>query len=95
MPILYRTISASTSLKGQEASRFMEESNTKRKLANKKMTFPEPEMNAEQENANQSVNENYSTNKYPADNPVAQTVQNGERASDKDTENVSEISSAK
>ena len=59
------------------------------------MMIPEPEMNAEQGNANQSVNENYSNNNYPADNPVAQTVQNGERASGKDTENVSEIFSAK
>ena len=36
-----------------------------------------------------------SKNNYAADNPVAQTVQNGATARGQDTENVSEISSAK
>ena len=52
-------------------------------------------MNAEQSNATQAVNDNESNNNCPTDNPVAQTVQNGETASGQDTENVSETSSAK
>ena len=52
-------------------------------------------MNAEQSNATQAVNNNESKNKYPTDNPIAQTVQNGATASGQGTENVLETSSAK
>ena len=52
-------------------------------------------MNAEQSNTTQAVNDSESKNKYPTDNTVAQTVQNGATASGQETENVSETSSAK
>ena len=52
-------------------------------------------MNAEQSNANQAVNDSESNNNYPTDSPAAQTVQNRATASGKETENVSETSSAK
>ena len=55
----------------------------------------QPAINAEQSNATQAVNDSESKNNYPTDNPVAQTVQNGATASGQETENVSEISSAK
>ena len=51
-------------------------------------------MNAEQSNATQAV-KNSEGNNYPMDNAVAQTLQNGATASDQETENVSETSSAK
>ena len=51
-------------------------------------------MNAEQSNPTQAMNHSQGNN-YPTDNPVNQTVQNGATASDKQTENVSETSSAK
>ena len=52
-------------------------------------------MNAEQSNTTQAVNDRESNKNYPTDNPVAQIVQNGARASGQETENVSETSSAK
>ena len=52
-------------------------------------------MNAEQSNTTQAVNDSESNNKYPTDNPVAQTEQNGATASGQEKENVSETSSAK
>ena len=52
-------------------------------------------MIAEQRNISQAVNDNKSNNNYPTDFPVAQTVPNGPTASDQETENVSETSSAK
>ena len=52
-------------------------------------------MNAEQSNATQEVNDSDGNKKYPTDNPVAQTLQNGGTASGQETENVSETSSAK
>ena len=55
----------------------------------------QPAMNAEQSNATQAVKDSESSNNYPTDNPVAQTVQNGATASDQETESVSETSSAK
>ena len=55
----------------------------------------QPEMNAEQSNANQAMKDNENNNNYPTDSPVAQTVQNGAIASGQETENVSEASSAK
>ena len=55
----------------------------------------QPALNAEQSNPNQAMNESESKNNYPMDDPVAQTVQNGAKASDQETENVSETSSAK
>ena len=48
----------------------------------------QPEINAEQSNTTQAVNDNERNNKYPSDNPVAQTVQNGATASGQETENV-------
>ena len=55
----------------------------------------QPEMNAEQSNATQTVDDSQSNNNYPTDKPVAQTVQNGATASGQETENISETSSAK
>ena len=55
----------------------------------------QPEMNAEQSNATQAMNDIEGNKNYPTDNPVAQTVQNGATASGQETENASEISSAK
>ena len=55
---------------------------------------PQPTMNAEESNAIQAVNDTESNSNYPADNPVAQTVQSGATASGLETENVSEKSSA-
>ena len=55
----------------------------------------QPEMNAELNNATQTVNDSESHNNYPTDSPVAQIVQNGATASGQETENVSETSSAK
>ena len=52
-------------------------------------------MNAEQSNTTQAVKDRESYKNYPTDNPVAQTVQNGARASGQETETVSETSSAK
>ena len=51
-------------------------------------------MNAEQSKTTQALNDRESNKNYPTDNPVAQTVQNGETASGQETENVSETSSA-
>ena len=55
----------------------------------------QPAMNTEQSNTTQAVNDSESNNNYPMDNPVAQTVQNGAKASGRETEKVSETSSAK
>ena len=55
----------------------------------------QPAMNAEQRNATQAVNNNESNKNYPTDNPVPQAMQNGATASGPETENASEISSAK
>ena len=55
----------------------------------------QPAMNAEQSSTTQVMNDNLSIINYPTNNPVAQTVQTGATASDQDTENVSETSSAK
>ena len=55
----------------------------------------QPEMNAKQSKAIQTVNDSDINNNYPTDNPVAQTVQNEATASGQQTENVSESSSAK
>ena len=55
----------------------------------------QPAMNAEQSNKTEAVNDSESNNNYPTDNPLAQTVQNEATASGRDTENVSDTSSAK
>ena len=55
----------------------------------------QPARNAEQSDTTQALNDSESNNNYPTDNPVAQTVQNGATASEQETENVSETSSAK
>ena len=55
----------------------------------------QPAMNAEQSNATQAVIDSESSNSYPTESPVAQTVQNGAIASGQETENASETSSAK
>ena len=52
-------------------------------------------MNTEQSNTAQALKDSESNNSYPADSPVAQTVQNEATASGQGTENVSETSSAK
>ena len=52
-------------------------------------------MNAEPSNATQAANDSESNKNYPTDSPAAQTVQNGATASDQETENASETSSAK
>ena len=52
-------------------------------------------MNAEQSNTTKAVNNSESNNKCPTDKPVAQKVQNGATASARETESVSETSSAK
>ena len=54
-----------------------------------------PAKNAKQSNTIQAGNNSESNDNYPTDNTVAQTVQNGATASCRDTENVSETSSAK
>ena len=55
----------------------------------------QPAMNAEQSNTTQAVNDSEINNNYPTDKPVSQTVQNGAAESGRETENVSETSSAK
>ena len=55
----------------------------------------QPAMNVEQSDTIQEVNDSEINNKYPTNNSVAQTVQNGATASGQETENVSETSSAK
>ena len=55
----------------------------------------QPAVNAEQSDITQAMNDNESNKNYTTDNAVAQTVQNGATASDQETENVSETSSAK
>ena len=52
-------------------------------------------MNGGQRSPIRTVNETESMKIYPRDNPVAQTVQNGEIASVQGSENVSETSSSK
>ena len=46
-------------------------------------------MNAEQSNTTQAMNSNEKNNKYPKDNPLAQTEHNETTSSYQDTENVS------
>ena len=55
----------------------------------------QPQMNAEKSNTTPAVNDSGGKKNYPTNNPVAQTVQKRATASRQDTENVSEISSAK
>ena len=55
----------------------------------------QPATNAEQSNTTQTVNASESNSNYPAENTVAQRVQNGATASGQETENVWETSSAK
>ena len=52
-------------------------------------------MNAEQSNTTEAVDNSERNNNHTTDNPVAQTVQTGATAIGQETENVSEISSAK
>ena len=52
-------------------------------------------VNRDQGKASQAMNDTENNNKYPADNSVAQTVQNGTTASGQDTESVLETSAAK
>ena len=59
-----------------------------------KIKGTQPAMNAEQSNTTKSVNNSESNSNCPTNKPVAQTVQNGATASGRETENVSETSSA-
>ena len=52
-------------------------------------------MISEQSNVTEAVTDSESNNNYPTENPVAQTVQNRATANGQETENVSELSSAK